>query len=75
MRCHSCKAKNVCSAAVQPGSIICSLNLMRYGGTHADNCPPTQAPEYCQYCGHPLKVIGSERFCNNVRCNNRFMIV
>lgn len=24
------------------------------------------------YCGKPLKIIGTERFCDNVKCFNRF---
>lgn len=27
------------------------------------------------YCGKPLKIIGTERFCNNVQCFNRFQNV
>lgn len=27
---------------------------------------------YCQFCGHPLKIIGRKRFCNNTRCLNRY---
>lgn len=30
---------------------------------------------YCQYCGHRLREIGRERFCNNVNCRNRYVNV
>lgn len=75
MDCYSCKAKSYCIAAAQPGSVVCLVNRMRCGGTHADDQPPRQAGEYCQYCGKKLKEIGTERFCNNPNCLNRFVNV
>lgn len=75
MRCYACKAKEYCSAAVQPGSFVCMVNLMRYGGTHADDTPLRQYGNFCQYCGNPLKVVGSNRYCDNVLCENRFRSV
>ena len=75
MECYRCKAKSHCLAAAQPGSIMCQVNLMRYGGTHADDVPPRQKGEFCQFCGKPLRQIGQERFCNNVNCQNRFVNV
>lgn len=30
---------------------------------------------FCAYCGKPLKIVGTERFCNNVQCFNRFQNV
>lgn len=75
MDCYYCKAKNECTAACEPGSIMCTVNRMRYGGTHADDMPKRQPGSFCQYCGKPLKVIGYERFCNNPQCENRFMNV
>lgn len=62
-------------AAAQPGSVMCLVNRMRYGGTHADDAPPRQAGNFCQFCGQPLRVIGTERFCNNVNCQNRYINV
>ena len=73
MDCYYCKAKEYCIAAAQPGSMICLVNRMRYGGTHADDAPPRQAGGFCQYCGRPLREIGQERFCNNVNCQNRYV--
>lgn len=75
MECYYCKAKGKCGAEVQPGSVICTINRMKYGGTHADDRPPRQAGGFCQYCGHPLREIGRQRFCNNVNCQNRFVDV
>ena len=70
--CYYCKAKEHCIAAAQPGSVVCMVNRMRYGGTHADDPPPRTEAVYCQFCGQPLKVIGQKRFCNNTRCLNRY---
>lgn len=33
MECCNCKTKNVCMAAAQPGSVICMINRMKYGGS------------------------------------------
>ena len=75
MDCYDCKAKSVCAAVVQPGSVICLMNRMRYCGTHAEEEPRRQQGDYCQYCGHRLREIGRERFCNNVNCQNRYVNV
>lgn len=75
MECHNCKAKSVCAAVVQPGSVICLMNRMRYCGTHAEEEPRRQQGDYCQYCGQRLREIGRERFCNNVNCQNRYVNV
>ena len=61
MDCYYCKAKKYCMAAAQPGSMMCLVNRMRYGGTHADDAPPRQVGGFCQYCGQPLREIGRER--------------
>lgn len=58
MDCYYCKAKEYCIAAAQPGSMVCLVNRMRYGGTHADDAPPRQVGGFCQYCGQPLREIG-----------------
>jgi len=39
MDCYDCKAKSVCAAVVQRGSVICLMNRMRYCGTHAEEEP------------------------------------
>lgn len=61
MNCYDCYAKAYCMAAAEPGSVVCMINRMRYGGTHADDRPPRQAGDFCQYCGQRLRVIGTER--------------
>lgn len=33
--CYYCKAKEHCTAAAEPGSVVCMVNRMRYGGTAA----------------------------------------
>lgn len=75
MDCYYCKAKSRCLAAVQPGSVVCMINRLNFGGSHADDHPTRQAGSFCQFCGQPLKQIGEERFCNNVNCRNRFVSV
>lgn len=75
--CMNCGAKSYCIEACEPGSIVCLANRLRTGQTKADvldyEAAATPAnPQYCAYCGKPLKVIGTERFCNNVQCLNRF---
>jgi len=75
MSCYNCKAKHHCSSAVQEGSVMCMVNKLHYGGTHGEEEPQRQVGSFCQYCGKPLKVYGSERFCNNPRCQNRYVNV
>ena len=81
MDCDTCKANGACMAYVQPGSLLCTINRMNYCGTHAEEAEarsklagrPTGEVLYCQYCGHPLRIIGNQRFCNNTKCLNRFL--
>ena len=76
--CQNCGAKGYCIEMCEPGSIMCLLNRLRSGRTKADvlsHEAPLINPQYCAYCGKPLKVIGTERFCNNVQCLNRFQNV
>ena len=75
MDCYYCKAKAQCSAAVMPGSVMCLINRMHHGGTHADEMPQRQKGDFCMYCGQHLRQIGSERFCNNPNCRNRYVNV
>lgn len=70
--CYYCKAKEHCSAAAEPGSVVCTLNRIKYGGTHANDPAPRQEGRYCRYCGKPLREVGQQRFCNNPRCENRY---
>lgn len=75
MDCSSCKARLNCMAVVEPGSIACMAHLLQAGGTKADGNPyqTRGVPKFCPFCGKPLKVIGAERFCNNVQCENRYI--
>lgn len=73
--CFYCKAKGMCSAAAEPGSVMCMINRMRYGGTHADEEQVRQPVLFCQYCGHRLQENGKERFCNNTYCLNCYKSV
>ena len=72
---NDCCNRDTEAAVVQPGSVICLMNRMRYCGTHAEEEPRRQQGDYCQYCGHRLREIGRERFCNNVNCQNRYVNV
>ena len=46
MDCYDCKAKSVCAAVVQRGSVMCLMNRMRYCGTHAEEEPRRQQGDY-----------------------------
>lgn len=81
MDCDTCKANAACMAYVQPGSLLCTINRMNYCGTHAEETEArskqaarqTGEALYCQYCGRPLRIVGRRRFCNNMKCANRFV--
>lgn len=56
--CYNCKAKTKCIAAAEPGSVICAVNRLNYGGTHADDAPTVDAVEVvrckdCTYYEYP----------------------
>ena len=71
--CVNCAARHKCGAAVEYGSIMCTINRMQSGQTKGDFVSPKRSePLYCQYCGKSLKIIGNQRFCNNVQCLNRY---
>ena len=73
MDCYYCKAKEQCNAAVQQGSVMCMVNQMKYGGTHADDPEPDrQRPRFCSACGQPLVIRERNRYCNNPRCYMRY---
>lgn len=62
-------------AVVEPGSIACMAHLLQAGITKVVGNPyqTRGVPKFCPFCGRPLKVIGTERFCNNVQCENRYV--
>ena len=72
--CSKCPARQSCIAAAKPGSVYCVIKLMQTGASKADmeSATPQQLPDFCPYCGRPLRIIGNERFCNNLRCLNRY---
>lgn len=72
--CSTCPARQSCLAVAQPGSVYCVIKLMQTGASKADMEPaePKPLPTYCPYCGKQLHIIGSERFCSNVNCLNRY---
>lgn len=72
MDCSSCGVRFRCPLAAGPGSFVCTLTRVMYGG---EESPYRKhgTPKFCPLCGKPLKVIGTERFCNNVQCENRFI--
>lgn len=76
--CMNCGAKSYCIEACEPGSIMCLANRLRTGRTKADvlshEAVPAN-PQYCAYCGKPLKIIGGIRYCKNTQCPNRFQNV
>lgn len=54
---------------------MCTVNRMKYTHAQADAPAAVERPLYCAYCGKPLRVIGSERFCNNAQCGHRYVNV
>lgn len=52
--CYNCKEKTKCIAAAEPGSVICAINRLKYGGTHADDAPTVDAVEVVRkpVCGY-----------------------
>lgn len=72
MDCSSCGVRFRCPLAAEPGSFACTLTRVMYGG---EESPYRKhgTPKFFPLCGKPLKVIGTERFCNNVQCENRFI--
>lgn len=73
MNCYYCAAKAACPSYVQPGSVMCIMNQMKTGRTHADDPPPVEGRSgICRFCGGPIKEIGSQRYCNNPRCSHRY---
>lgn len=72
MDCSSCGVRFRCPLAAEPGSFACTLTRVMYGG---EESPYRKhgTPKFCPLCGKPLKVIGTELFCNNVQCENRFI--
>lgn len=72
MDCSSCGVRFRCPLAAEPGSFACTLTRVMYGGEES-LYRKHGTPKFCPLCGKPLKVIGTERFCNNVQCENRFI--
>ena len=72
MDCSSCGVRFRCPLAAEPGSFACTLTRVMYGGEESPYRKHGTS-KFCPLCGKPLKVIGTERFCNNVQCENRFI--
>ena len=74
--CKNCAARFVCSLEVEYGSVACLVKRMQRGQTKGDflNNPQADCNEarYCRCCGTPLRIIGTERFCNNLLCAQRY---
>lgn len=52
--CSICKARAYCWEAVEPGSIMCGINLMQHGGTKSEPETPRSisvklSPTFCAY--------------------------
>ena len=73
MDCNSCGVRFRCPLAAEPGSFMCILTRAQYGGQKERPYQTPVTPKFCPICGKPLKVIGTERFCNNVQCENRYI--
>lgn len=69
------KQKSVCSGGCAARLRDMSDEPHEILRTHAEEEPRRQQGDFCQYCGHRLREIGRERFCNNVNCQNRYVNV
>lgn len=78
--CRGCESIDECPTAVQPGSLMCLSKRMSNRQTKgqqikaADGYTPTLGGN-CRICGNPLRIIGTQRFCNNLNCLNIFVEV
>ena len=70
--CYICPERDECSVAIDCGSIMCQVKRMQSGTTKGDVAKKETRPTTCSKCGQPLRVIGQERFCNNVQCVERY---
>lgn len=54
--CACCKAANICLAAVEPGSVMCQINRLRFGQTKAEleREKKREPMRCCPYCGKLL---------------------
>lgn len=52
--CNVCPVRNGCMLAVEPGSVMCSINKMRSGKTHRETYSRTSLQRFCPHCGKPL---------------------
>lgn len=75
MNCSSCEARHTCLLTIDPNSIACMEHLILESVPKAmeSPCQTPSTPKFCPICGKPLKVVGTERFCNNVQCENRYI--
>lgn len=75
MDCTSCGARFRCPVAAEPGSVACIVVRLKLNETKESGGPYHIAgtPKFCPICGRPLRVIGAQRFCNNVQCENRYI--
>lgn len=49
--CNRCPVRNGCNIAVEPGSVMCSMNRFRSGATHGDT---ETSRRVCPHCGKPI---------------------
>lgn len=70
MNCDICRARERCVLYVQPGSFMCALYRLQQ--SLEGEGQPQPKPTFCPYCGKPLKIIGTEQFCTNMECANRY---
>lgn len=73
MKCSSCRVRSRCCLSIEPNSLECIETLTKYSGDEERPYRTPGTPKFCPICGKPLRVIGTERFCNNVQCENRYI--
>lgn len=73
MDCVSCRVRFRRFSKAKPNSLACILTLTTYGQREESLYQAPGTPKFCPIFGKSLWVIGTERFCNNVQCENRYV--
>lgn len=71
--CVSCRVRFRCPSKAEPNSLACILTLTTYGQREESPYQTPGTPKFCPICGKPVRVIGTERFCDNVQCVNKYI--
>jgi len=72
-KCYGCAAADQCPTACQYESIMCTMKRMQSGQTKGQLMRRRgEYKTHCPACGQLVREMGIERFCNNVKCIERY---